>query len=103
MKHYTDTIPLPLAEKLKEKGMPIRIDYDTERTDATYSACFDWLMEKKIIINIEPYNADTNRNSIMFCWLLFHFKDGNHPCQKWHYETWHEAAEKAIEKALELI
>lgn len=46
MKYYTQTISYELAEKLKAKGMPCRIDNATNRTDATYASCFDWLMEK---------------------------------------------------------
>lgn len=111
MKHYTDIIPLPLAEKLKEKGMPIEMRplYAPEAPNArgivkagvglrcpSYAEVFDWLMSdnRQIIIVIEPsfyepylgkvYNKDGFEKGF----------DGN---------TWHEAANAAIEKALTLI
>ena len=132
MNYYTQTIPLDLAEKLKEKGYPQdhdahhllangtiyeafwatdldRVEIENSRDNGTlvsipyYSEVFDWLMPEKIIINIEAYNVDVDRACIKFCWLIIHFKDGTNPYHKGHYTTWHEAANAAIEKALELI
>lgn len=70
MKTYTKTIPATLAEKLKEKGMPItyskhlhQIAPDVrgivvgnfEEIDCpNYAEVFDWLMEKGQCINITP-------------------------------------------------
>lgn len=53
--YYTSQIPLPLAEKLKEKGMPdIEIVWNPIRGKhycfKTYAEVFDWLMEKGIIM-----------------------------------------------------
>lgn len=106
MKHYTDTIPLELAEKLKAAGMPIILgkrysdicpsSEDDEMPyqvlcSTTYSEVFDWLMEKNIRVYVvkalhgDKWHGLVNSNDLMFC------------------PTWHEAANAAIEKALELI
>ena len=105
MKHYTATIPLPLAEKLKEKGMPKDCGcnlccyppYNVEE-EYTYGFVFDWLMEKDIRVypvkikdsSLKSLHGDKwhgmiNSDGLMFC------------------PTWHEAANAAIEKALTLI
>lgn len=106
MNYYTSTIPLPLAEKLEEKGMMVDIDCDTfdegtqyQRDEVwcnnTYSEVFDWLMSRGVPIYIRP------------CYLINGDLGGWQPCYRiWKMKaesTWHEAAEKAIEKALELI
>lgn len=115
MKHYTDTIPLPLAEKLKEKGMPLgsyvytpngmvaRKDeanlayYDDQLVPyCDYGFVFDWLMSEK----------DIRLNVVIKCDYL----------GRWYpvvnertifsdrcFDTWHEAANAAIEKALTLF
>ena len=94
MKHYCDYIPLSLAEKLKEKGMPIYLENDgywgKTIKSPTYAEVFDWLMEKGI-------SMDLSTRAFFIVWD----KDGNPSVIKG--KTWHEAAEKAIEKALTLI
>ena len=106
MNYYTDIIPLPLAEKLKEKGMPIIIAYDTEWSNATFGACFDWFANQGIFIDLYPiYNATTHKYSTD--WEGDVVSDLISPDDVMCYETskpsWHEAAEAAVEKALELI
>lgn len=108
MKHYTDTIPLPLAEKLKEKGMPVRIWRnmfdDSKGTDATFGECFDWLMsEKGLLVLILPTwdsPSDAHLN------YEYRITDLNVPFKEFTDNVsynWHEAANAAIEKALTLI
>lgn len=117
MKHFTDIIPLDLAEKLKEKGMPIDIDCDTfdsgteyqrdERwCNNTYAEVFDWLITKHSLFTAIQYNAVINEYAGIVSLnvdrqLMFGLdKD---VCIYEYENTWHEAAEKAIEKALTLI
>lgn len=113
MKYYTSTIPLPLAEKLKEKGMPIvlgkryaNICPNTEDDkmpyqilcSTTYAEVIDWFMSKEceICIKIAMYSPTK------FDWAVTsHSHWGNFSGVT--YPSWHEAAEAAIEKALTLI
>lgn len=89
MKYYTETIPLPLAEKLKEKGMPIKKAVHPERV-ITYGRVFDWLMEKGTYIIIGKLSGEN-----------YYFK---YECARgdtgslYKFPTWHEAANTAIEK-----
>ena len=125
MRYYTDTIPLPLAEKLKEKGMPLgsyvwmpngmasRKDeanlayFDDQLTPyCTYAEVFDWLMEKGWLAAIgREYDFANELVTERFEWGLEkvgcfseHPEDGSGFC-----DTWHEAATEAIENALTLI
>lgn len=118
MKYYTETIPLPLAEKLKEKGMPILIEQewygngmpkaekDCHKPMTKFCEVFDWLMERGILIVIEP-SWDFANEEITDMWNCDIVKVGAFSSQPEteisQHDTWHEAAEKAIEKALELI
>ena len=122
MNYYTSTIPLPLAEKLKEKGMLIRYanrlvnacPNSTRRVDVIdkvlvcpmYAECFDWLMERGLRIVIEP-SWDFANERITDMWDCDIVKVGAFSSQPKttisKHDTWHEAAEKAIEMALELI
>lgn len=111
MKYFTDTISVTLAEKLKEKGMPVKIEQewylngmakaekDCHKPMTKYCEVFDWLMEKDIVMeqtrlfglfHIRPIIFGENKE-------LMPIKDF---CKA---ATWHEAAEAAIEKALTLI
>lgn len=107
MKYFTETISADLAEKLKEKGMPY-IEIDCETYDSgteyqrderwcnnTYAEVFDWLMEREIYITIELSQIIAD----------LHIASIHKKCRYDSAEqgTWHEAATKAIEKALELI
>lgn len=107
MKHFTDIIPLSLAEKLKEKGMPmitsvsISIIEDKPVVDEngeqwyrpSYAEVFDWLMEKGIILYLDA----TYKH---FFWRIDTVEG---ILQTEEFITWHEAANAAIEKALTLI
>lgn len=115
MKHYTDTIPLPLAEKLKDKGMPIilgkrYLDICPNSEDdempyqvlcsATYAEVFDWLMEKRIYFTI--YRTIDFYRTIDYYWRMDIICNGDDVATRYN-KSWHEAANQAIEKALTLI
>lgn len=97
-RYYTETIPVTLAEKLKEKGIhPLR---DTRMEgwlnsgdNITYAEVFDWLMEKGIILYL-------NATYKHFFWRI---ETVEGIVQIEEFESWREAAENAIEKALTLI
>lgn len=92
MNYYTDTISITLAEKLKEKGMPI--EKEGENTWCpSYAEVFDWLMNRgqRVYIVKSKSGADIWHGLV------------NDSLNTLYYDTWHEAAEKAIEKALDLI
>lgn len=118
MKYYTETIPLPLAEKLKEKGMPVLIEQewypngmpkaekDCHKPMTKFCDVFDWLMQKGINIRIESdwefgdgdeFDVVTSLASDFFV-----EKVGMSPIYV-DVKGWHEAANAAIEKALTLI
>ena len=134
MKHYTETIPVTLAEKLKEKGMPMEVwqawatpyisviensEYDwldkelgnepskVEKRYAvpSYAEVFDWLRD--IGIEVEVYLSMTRLDAAkkpvqkIYAWNVFsrHSEANGEEDEM----SWHEAANAAIEKALELI
>lgn len=94
MKHFTQFIPLDLAEKLKAAGMPIAnvVDSITGEKSCryTYAHIFDWLMDRGV-------DMELSTRAFFLVWD----KDGGPLAIKG--KTWHEAAEAAIEKALTLI
>lgn len=94
MKYYTSTIPITLAEKLKDKGM-IGEEYISDRYTGIPKYCevFDWLMNNRLSVNILGYNNEW-QGAIHVPRGCFYASIEN---------TWHEAANAAIEKALELI
>lgn len=115
MKYYTETISADLAEKLKEKGMLIEMQplYAPEAPNARgivkagvglwcppYAEVLDWLADREIFVNVEPIGKledDTYRYEAVVTYYYANNTEylGN--------GTWHEAATKAIERALELI
>lgn len=95
MKHYTDTIPVALAKKLKDAGLSI----ETEGNNIwcpSYAEAFDWLMSdnRQITVVIEPSFYEPYLGKV-------YNKDGF--VKGFDGKTWHEAANAAIEKALTLI
>lgn len=120
MRCYTETIPISLAEKekLKEKGMPY-IEIDCETYDSgteyqrderwcnnTYAEVFDWLMEKGVFI-FGFRRFDNWRWAYSSEWRFrIELEDISQESVNGYLvngNTWHEAANAAIEKALELI
>lgn len=114
MKYYTETIPTTLAEKLKEKGMPMMPCLNITQTGSfsndggihfyylpTFAECFDWLIERGIytIVHIDKLllSDGTFKN------IYYPFTDKTFSTIKDRKDTWHEAANAAIEKALTLI
>ena len=123
MNYYTSTISAPLAEKLKEKGMPIPMPplYAQEAPNArgivkagvglgcpSYAEVFDWLMERNVRIRFHTYPARINLAWGFVLWdmegmALYDPNPMPNMMELSCYPTWHEAANAAIEKALTLI
>lgn len=122
MEYFTATIPLPLAEKLKAAGMPmitsvsISIVEDKPVVDENgeqwyrpmFAEVFDWLMSKGFACEVYGRGSGYDYVIVKECNdatrgtnLAHNNYEGPNGGACW--DTWHEAAEKAIEKALELI
>lgn len=122
MKYYTDCISVTLAEKLKEKGMPITMSHHLYQPEPgvrglvranfkeldcpTYAQVFDWLMERGWLVDIgREYDFATEQVTERFEWaieIVGYFSSQPDNGGGW-CDTWHEAANAAIEKALTLI
>lgn len=109
MNYYTQTIPPTLAEKLKEKGMPdIEIVWNPIRGKhycfKTYAEVFDWLIREGIYFHHYPTDAFMRKVGEWYFCVIHESIEYQH-CSDWEFwkHTWHEAANAAIEKALELI
>lgn len=118
MKYYTETISADLARKLKEKGMPIEMQplYAQEAPNArgivkagvglwcpSYAEVFDWLIERGLTCEITRY-IDFGHEEVCPEWDWSIEKVGPLTDAPGGYaNTWHEAANAAIEKALTLI
>lgn len=106
MKYFTKTIPISLAEKLKEKGMPMPANYADlpQFSLPTFGYCFDWLMEKGLFVVIEPH-WDFADEVITKDFDAAVIRQGtiHTPTPTTEGDTWHEAANAAIEMALTLI
>lgn len=119
MSYYTATIPPTLAEKLKEKGMPIKEQplYAQVAPNArgivkagvglrcpSYAEVFDWLIGEGIHIRIIPCREVKKLYGTQWVWSWFINKITQPSTNSDNYwMNWHEAANAAIEKALELI
>lgn len=117
MKYYTEIIPVTLAEKLKEKGMPIEMQplYAQEAPNArgivragvglrcpSYAEVLDWLFSRyEMMILIVRHERKWD------WWLGLATDKDTYECSVEIAgelsATWHEAANAAIEKALTLI
>lgn len=120
MKYYTDNVSPSLAKKLKEKGMPIPVEFipnylgDPEGeavskiVPPSFAFVFDWLMDKDVRIAFHTYPAREPFAWGYKIWTMdgMLMYDPN-PMPEIDglicYPSWHEAATKAIEKALTLI
>lgn len=129
MKYYTETISPALAKKLKDKGMPMEVwngtiqgipyisvmekssfdwldkelgntpsEIEAKYSIPTFASCFDWLMENGYQILLFVNNDGRNFGVDAEVWSM---KIGFTKLER--KDTWHEAAEAAIEKALTLI
>lgn len=105
MKHYTDTIPVELGYLLEDKGMNVKCLQEVagagtdeippygQKVLTTYAEVFDWLMEKSVKIYLDS-------DSGLWAWFI----ESDYDLKRTEdYPSWHEAANAAIEKALELI
>ena len=107
MNYYTEFIPVTLAEKLKTAGMPIYLENDGYWGKTiklpNYAEVFDWLLGEQIYVRIITFGA-SRIGEETWDWSFYIDQLGEPSTETdffWH--TWHEAAEKAIEKALTLI
>lgn len=119
MKYYTEIIPVTLAEKLREKGMPIDIDCDTFDSGTeyqkeewwcnnTYAEVFDWLMGEGL--STEVYGRGAGYDFVI-CKECDDATRGTRkskpnydgPNDGGCWDSWHGAANAAIEMALKLI
>ena len=125
MKYFCETISADLARKLKEKGMPMAlwkkdgfdfievIETRKEIFDESltyevgvryevplYSEVLDWFMEKDVYIRIEPF-----LNKVKNCYWSWYINQEDEPRieSDFYFDSWHKAANAAIEKALTLI
>lgn len=104
MNYYNSKISSTLAEKLKEKGMPMEeggksmIDWKIP----TYADTIDWLLSRyRLMILIVRHEHKWD------WWIGLATDKDTYECSVEIDEelsaTWHSAADAAIEKALELI
>lgn len=117
MNYYTSAIPLPLVEKLKEKGMPAarrylmrgliaRITPTPIEEIPNYGGCFEWLDENGIAVGVRELRR--RKNPFWgYVWKKYSLNE-ELPLRElqssyFFCNTWHEAAIAAIEKALTLI
>ena len=122
MKHYTETISVALAEKLKEKGMPIEMQplYAQEAPNArgivkagvglrcpSYAEVLDYLWDKGIRITIRDDSFVDEFGHHEEWWTHVYRPDGSTLGRTDTFlpykESWHAAVNAAITKALELI
>ena len=113
VKHYTQIVGFEIAKKLKDAGYPQNIGREwynaigvliralpmreDEVAAPTYAEVFDWFMDKGYAISVTYFDLNS------FCGYLvtLKLKDSDYatePC-----DSWHEAADSAIEVALEMI
>lgn len=99
MENYCAYISEELTRKLYDAGMPLPLQaYNGEVSGIhipNYAQVFDWLLEKEFVITI---SADYYLNGEIGGWIPHYNHWGMKRCN-----TWHEAANSAIERALELI
>lgn len=117
MNYYTETIPSTLAEKLKEKGLPITMSYHLHQPEPnvkgfvlanfkeidcpTYAKVFDWLIEKEIYVNAYPERVSAVTQEYEYAYRPY--INGQIGKESDRTFSWHKASDKAIEMALELI
>lgn len=104
--YYTKTIPVAIAEKLKEKGMMVDIDCDTfdEGTqyrhdevwcNTTYAEVFDWYAEQGFYLSIHCAQTPIG---------IGFYPSMNHVnFRSLNTDTWEKSAIAAINRALQLI
>lgn len=117
MKHYTETIPVVLAEKLKDKGMPIMLCLNITQMNSfsddggvhfyyrpTYAEAFDWLMEEKeLYVSIIPTWDSPSDGHLNYEYQITAL---NVPFKEFKDNvsySWRGAANAVIKKCLELM
>ena len=106
MNYYTQKLPIELAKKLREAGMKMGLYHDifadNTGTTTTFAEVLDWLMSEK------SYLIIILRSEGRWCYWVglttdYDSYDDTYEIEGEDFDTWHEAATKAIEKALEII
>lgn len=119
MERYTSIIPHDLAEKLQKKGMPLMtsvsisivedkpvVDEDGKQWyRPSYAEVFDFFLDRGLDVEVYLVMSVERANCIEkdYEWVINSDKNGNEARGDADCMTWHEAANAAIEKALELI
>lgn len=118
IRHYTATLPQSLLEALYEKGMPAArrhlIRGLTAHTAPTpveempnYGTCFEWFDENGIAVGVVRELRRRENPFRGYVWKKYNHDEelSLRELQPSYFycNTWHEAANAAIEKALELI
>lgn len=115
MEHYTETLPQSLLETLCEKGMleakryllrGVTRDASSIVDTPNYGICFEWFDNNGIAVGV---TRDFKRENVFrgYVWRkytpdkILSFEELQPIC--FFCNTWHEAANAAIEKALTLI
>ena len=132
MKYYTEKVPFKIGEKLKEAGYwnpgctydsnyngPCYIGsnerfyedgvvapWDTITPAPTYAEVIDWLMEKGIFIQMEPWHTYALKERMGF---VYEVNVVNEEKAQIDSEVWNEFAsfglciEEAVKKAIEML
>lgn len=98
MKHYTETIPHELAQKLKAEGMP-KIEGKDYFCEPSFAEAFDWLFEQGY--RIEIHTRPANSPVVWFAYIADMVSHGVISETK-NCDSWRSAAIAAIEEALRL-
>ena len=103
-KYYTAFIPFNLADLLDSAGME-----HVEFNSTTYAEAFDFFMNRGLEVEFKPYYYVDGRLTFFVCigliekeQTLFHSIE-SFGYDYGTYDTWHEAANAAIEAALEIL
>lgn len=105
MRHYTEIVPPALTRKLKVAGMPMIKATSGEDKDGkplylyfapTYADVFDWFLDKQIYLEMSAPSLVGYIAVLVDNYNYLNF-------DSIHGGSWHEAANAAIEKALEIL
>jgi len=104
MNYYTSLVPTELVEKLYKAGCPNigryeEADGSVKYSEATYADIFDGLIEKGIVVCVRPVFDD----STMKLGFMADIAVGKGGSALGWRTSWHDSANAAIEKAIEII
>lgn len=119
-KRYTAKVNASLTQRLYEAGMPLKVNTDYEVNKFTnkvdkkldieppsYAKTLDWLASKNLIVHVYSYPFWSGGNyttefDVTIHDEIAHEVTSPEPMPN-SFETWHEAADYGIEKAIELL